>query len=128
MSTCRNLEENQVAQPEIKIDTGKSQRKSSHSTQNQALSNEEQCEQKTCYRALGKDLREPVLKCLEQNEIRARVQTGDRDGQVGNQPDEVPGARLTAGKERWPLHSMEAELTIEKFLVEKSKLGLSAAK
>jgi hypothetical protein len=98
MSTCRNLEENQVAQPEIKIDTGKSQRKSSHSTQNQALSNEEQCEQKTCYRALGKDLREPVLKCLEQNEIRARVQTGDRDGQVGNQPDEVPGARLTSRK------------------------------
>jgi hypothetical protein len=35
---------------------------------------------------------------------------------------------LRAGKERWPLHSMEAELTIEKFLVEKSKLGLSAAK
>jgi hypothetical protein len=35
---------------------------------------------------------------------------------------------LRAGKEGWPVHSMEAELTIGKFLVEKLKLGLSAAK
>jgi hypothetical protein len=41
---------------------------------------------------------------------------------------ESSGAGRNEQEERWPVHSMEAELTIGKFLVEKSRLGLSPNK